>query len=93
LAPIYDELGASIKSENIVIAKVDATTNDTPIDVKGFPTLILFKAESNEQVTFDGDRTLIGLQEFLKKNAVHGDEIEISQAEEKAEEDEGHAEL
>jgi protein disulfide-isomerase A1 len=100
LAPIYDELGASITSKNIVIAKVDATANDTPIKINGFPTLILFKAETNEQISFDGGRDLGSLQKFLKDNAKYGSEVKVTASskkeeveEEGDEEDDEHDEL
>jgi protein disulfide-isomerase A1 len=87
LAPIYEELGKSQTSDKIVIAKVDATTNDTPIEVKGFPTLILFKAGTNEQITFDGARELQTLQNFLKEKAKNGAEVVVTEDEEETEEE------
>jgi protein disulfide isomerase len=45
LVPIYDELAASLKDvENVVIAKMDATANDSPhgkYQAKGYPTIFL----------------------------------------------------
>lgn len=41
LAPVYDELGAKLKDDEVDIVKMDATSNDVPstYDVRGFPTL------------------------------------------------------
>lgn len=74
-APIYDQLGEAYKSnENIVIAKMEVIDNDLPykagFEVTGFPTIKLFKANTNEIVDFEGDRTVDGFVEFLKANAV-----------------------
>ncbi|KAJ3276824.1 protein disulfide-isomerase precursor [Terramyces sp. JEL0728] len=75
LAPKWEELGTDIskKTSDIVIAKCDATANDVPVDIQGFPTIILFKANSNERVSFNGERTVESFKEFLVKNAVHGE--------------------
>jgi protein disulfide-isomerase A1 len=57
LAPIWDELGAHFEAdENIVIAKIDMTTNElASVKVKGFPTIKLFKAD-NTVVDYAGGR-------------------------------------
>ena len=77
LSPIWDELGEKLKDvKNVVIAKIDASNNDAPgVEVQGFPTIILFKANDNERVNFEGDRTVDGFVDFLAKNAVYGSEI------------------
>ncbi|KAI8919279.1 disulfide isomerase 1 protein [Powellomyces hirtus] len=79
LAPKWEELGNKYSSDKIVIAKMDSTENDLPVnagfEIEGFPTIKLFKAKTNEIVDFDGDRTVEGFVEFLKKNAVHGDSL------------------
>jgi protein disulfide-isomerase A1 len=73
LEPKYNRLGDLLKphSSSIVIGKVDATTNDTPIPVEGFPTLFFFpKGGKAKPMQYDGARTEKGILEFLKKNAV-----------------------
>lgn len=76
LAPIWEELGEKVKHDNIVIAKMDAASNDAPsVEIQGFPTIILFKAKDNKQVTFSGDRSVGGFYDFLVENAVYGKEL------------------
>jgi len=71
LAPKYEQLGAQFKeSPSVVIAKVDATENDTPADIKGFPTLIFYPAGAkDEPVTYDGDRTVEAMAAFIREHA------------------------
>ena len=68
LAPVWDELGEKYKEhESIVIAKIDATANElVDVNVQGFPTIKLFKKETNEVVDFDGKRTMEGFVKFLE---------------------------
>nr|KAJ3418709.1 protein disulfide-isomerase precursor [Polyrhizophydium stewartii] len=82
LAPTWDELARTIKAatdDAIVVAKMDATTNDLPpsvdFNLQGFPTLLLFKAGSNEIVSYSGDRSLKSLLDFVRANAVHADKL------------------
>jgi len=71
LAPKFDKLGEMFaKDKNIVIAKVDATENDTPAQIKGFPTLILYAAGHKAQpVTYSGERTEEAMAEWLRSHA------------------------
>lgn len=73
LAPKYDQLGEAYgKSEfkdKVVIAKVDATLNDVPDDITGFPTIKLFPAGAKDApVTFNGARTVKDLIKFIEEN-------------------------
>jgi protein disulfide-isomerase A1 len=70
LEPIYKELAEKTASlENLVIAKIDATTNEhSSLNIEGFPTILMFKpGQKNEPVTYEGDRTLDDLIQFLEK--------------------------
>lgn len=74
LAPIWEELATKLAAnDNIVIAKMDGTENDIPvgtnIDIQGFPTLKLIKAETNEIIDYQGDRSLEDLYSFIEKNS------------------------
>jgi len=72
LSPLWDELGNSLKnSPSVVIAKMDATANTPPseIDVRGYPTLILFPADKKTGVPYEGDRDLPSMKKFVMDHA------------------------
>jgi len=71
LAPKWDQLGEEFKDvDSVVIAKVDATANDTPADVKGFPTLIFYPANNKAKpITYSGDRSTKALIAFVRSKA------------------------
>ncbi|OBT72261.1 hypothetical protein VF21_08178 [Pseudogymnoascus sp. 05NY08] len=74
LAPKYDELAALYAadadvSSKVTIAKVDATANDVPDEIQGFPTIKLFPAGSKDApITYSGARTLEDLVKFVAEN-------------------------
>ena len=73
LAPKYDDLGSRYaKSEwkdKVVIAKVDATANDVPDEIQGFPTIKMYPAGSKDSpVTYSGSRTVEDLIDFVAEN-------------------------
>jgi protein disulfide-isomerase A1 len=71
LAPKYDELGELFKpyGDKVIIAKVDATANDVPDDIQGFPTIKLFVAgKKDAPVNYSGARTIEDLAAFVKDN-------------------------
>ena len=73
LEPKYNKLGEEMKklSSNVVIAKVDSTTNDTPVSIEGFPTIIFFpKGNKKAGIPYEGARTEEGMMQFIKENAV-----------------------
>ena len=71
LAPKWEELGKWARDKpNLIIAKMDATANEVgSVSVSGFPTLKLFKADSDEIVDYDDARELESMIAFLEKNA------------------------
>jgi protein disulfide-isomerase A1 len=71
LAPKWEELAKWAKTKpNLVIAKMDTTANDVDaVQISGFPTLKLFKADSDEIVDYDDARELENMIAFLEKNA------------------------
>ncbi|OAD67382.1 hypothetical protein PHYBLDRAFT_19447 [Phycomyces blakesleeanus NRRL 1555(-)] len=105
LTPIWETLGDLIKaqdaSNSVVIAKMDGTENDLPEDagftVSGFPTLKFFKAETNEIIDYNGDRTLEDLVQFVNENGSKNLSIKTDDVKEEkkteAEEEIGHDEL
>jgi protein disulfide-isomerase A1 len=58
------------KNKNLVIAKIDSTENDIEeIKVEGFPTFYLFvNGKKNNPILFEGERTLEGVESFLKSH-------------------------
>ncbi|SPN96976.1 probable Protein disulfide-isomerase [Cephalotrichum gorgonifer] len=80
LAPKYEELGslfaASEFKDKVVIAKVDATANDVPDEIQGFPTIKLYPAGAkDEPVTYSGARTVEDLLKFIAENGKHKAEV------------------
>ncbi|KAK2589720.1 protein disulfide-isomerase precursor [Conoideocrella luteorostrata] len=76
LAPKYDQLGEAYKKsefkDKVVIAKVDATANDVPDEVSGFPTIKLFPAgKKDAPITYNGARTVEDLIKFIEENGKH----------------------
>lgn len=75
LAPKYEELAAlyAANSDKVTIAKVDATANDVPDEIQGFPTIKLFPAGGKSApVTYSGPRTVEDLAKFIADNGKHG---------------------
>lgn len=72
LAPIYEELGTAFSDDDsVIIAKVDATANDTPEEVKGFPTLVFYPAtESKKGIKYTQDRSLDAMKKYINNNKV-----------------------
>eukprot|EP00490_Sorites_sp_Unknown_P008661 CAMPEP_0114672498 /NCGR_PEP_ID=MMETSP0191-20121206/43023_1 /TAXON_ID=126664 /ORGANISM="Sorites sp." /LENGTH=467 /DNA_ID=CAMNT_0001935011 /DNA_START=61 /DNA_END=1464 /DNA_ORIENTATION=- len=70
LAPEYEKVGEAFKSvDDVLIAKVDATENDTPEEIKGFPTLIFYPKGSKEGKKYNGDRTAEAIIQYIKDEA------------------------
>lgn len=71
--PIYKEFAEKVKdSEHVVVAKMDGTTNETPLESfewNSFPTVFFVKAGEKTPVKYEGSRTVDGLMEFLEKNS------------------------
>lgn len=77
LAPKYEEL-AKLYFDNpeyadkVTVAKVDATSNDVPVDIQGFPTIKLYRSGAKESpVDYTGSRTLEDLANFIKDNGAY----------------------
>jgi protein disulfide-isomerase A1 len=74
LAPKYEELASMYTtnpalSSKVVIAKVDATANDVPDEIQGFPTIKLFPAGAKDSpILYSGSRTIEDLAAFIKEN-------------------------
>ena len=73
---MWDTLGEKVKAltDNVVIAKMDATANDLPlgsgIKIHGFPTIKFFPADDKENpLDYDGERALEDFLAFLKSKS------------------------
>lgn len=74
LAPKYEELGRLFTPFNsqVTIAKVDATLNDVPEEIAGFPTIKLYPAGAKDAaVDYTGSRTVEDLVAFIRDNGHH----------------------
>jgi protein disulfide-isomerase A1 len=73
LAPIYEEVGQALSGvSSVVVAKIDATSNDVnpKLGIRGFPTLKLFTANNkNQPIDYEGERTKEDLIQFIQDNA------------------------
>jgi len=59
--------------DDVLIAKMDATVNELEhTKINSFPTIKLYKKETNEVVEYNGERTLQGLSRFLETNGEYG---------------------
>jgi len=96
LAPIYDQLGEKYaNSETVVIAKIDATANELEhTKITSFPTIKLYKKETNEAVDYNGERTLDGFVKFLESGGQDSEgvpdveEVDVDESEEVPQKDE-----
>lgn len=74
LAPKYEDLAAMYAnhadfSKKVTVAKVDATLNDVPDEIQGFPTIKLYPAGSKgSPITYSGSRTVEDLVKFIAEN-------------------------
>jgi protein disulfide-isomerase A1 len=80
LAPKYEDLaslyGKSEFKDKVVIAKVDATANDVPDEIQGFPTIKLYPAGAKDKaVTYSGSRTVEDLIKFIAENGKYKAEV------------------
>lgn len=74
LVPIYDKVGEHFeKSDNIVVAKMDATANELEhTKITSFPTLKLYAKDDNKVIEYNGPRTFEGLVKFLESGGIDG---------------------
>ncbi|KAI0482933.1 protein disulfide-isomerase [Xylariaceae sp. FL0804] len=87
LAPKYEDLASlyanSEFKDKVVIAKVDATANDVPDDISGFPTIKMYPAGAkSEPITYSGARTVEDLTKFIKESGKYNAEVSEKKEEE-----------
>jgi len=92
LAPKYEQLGKMFKDDStVVIAKIDATANDSPADIQGFPTLILYPAGDKENpVNYEGERSAKAMAAFVNRHGKAGGRPVKGADDEDAEDHSGH---
>ena len=76
LAPKYEDLANLYSSpalaKLVTIAKVDATANDVPDEIQGFPTIKLFPAgKKDSPIDYSGSREVGDLAVFIKESGTH----------------------
>merc|ERR1712039_574488 len=74
LEPVYREVARRLEGvASIVIAKIDATSNDVAgVDVEGFPTIKLWRADNKaDPLDYDGDRDVDSFLAWLEEKATH----------------------
>uniref|UniRef100_A0A1W7R9Z2 Protein disulfide-isomerase n=1 Tax=Hadrurus spadix TaxID=141984 RepID=A0A1W7R9Z2_9SCOR len=78
LAPIYEKLGEKYKDkDDVIIARMDATANELEhTKVNSFPTIKLYKKETNEVIEYKGKRTFEALEKFIDSGGVEEKEPE-----------------
>jgi len=74
-APVYEKFAQLVERyyshKNLVVAMIDATANDVPVAIKGFPTLYMFPAGKNaEPIKFEGNRDEDDLSDFIEEYAL-----------------------
>lgn len=68
--PIYNQLGELLKNESdIVIAKIDGTTNEhKTIKLKSFPTIYFYRPGSKDQpINYEGNKDVDSFLKFLEE--------------------------
>ncbi|KAH3663390.1 hypothetical protein OGAPHI_005380 [Ogataea philodendri] len=87
LAPTYEELAALYKNdsdanEKVVIAKIDHTANDVSgIEITGYPTIFLYPADGSKPISYEGQRSLEALANFIQEKGSTGvDALKIRDA-------------
>ena len=72
LEPKYKKLAKQFKNEDsVVIAKFDATANDSPpqFEFSGFPTIFFVGAGDNSVQVYQGQREAKDMSKFVRKEA------------------------
>lgn len=67
LAEPWQQLAEDMKGyKNLVIAKIDATTNEAMgVAIRGYPTIMLYPRDHKEGVKYEGDRDLAMFKTYL----------------------------
>eukprot|EP00183_Erythrolobus_madagascarensis_P004319 CAMPEP_0185857626 /NCGR_PEP_ID=MMETSP1354-20130828/29597_1 /TAXON_ID=708628 /ORGANISM="Erythrolobus madagascarensis, Strain CCMP3276" /LENGTH=487 /DNA_ID=CAMNT_0028559897 /DNA_START=58 /DNA_END=1521 /DNA_ORIENTATION=+ len=81
LKPTWEKIAGDLAAdESVVIAMMDATENDAPVEVKakGFPTVHFYPAgEDQKPIAYSGDRSEEDIVKFIKDNSVVASKDEL----------------
>lgn len=69
--PLYNTFAETYGSDSLMVLKMDGTSNESPLEKfkwTGFPSIFFVKADSEEPIVYDGERTVAGLKEFAEKH-------------------------
>jgi len=72
LEPTWNELGEALADSDVLVAKMDGTANESPVDGfewSGFPSLFFVKAGSKTPLKYNGGRTKDALLDYVKNQA------------------------
>jgi len=71
LAPEYEKVGNTYQGNKFLkIAKINGGENDFPVEVSGYPTIMLFRAgKKSDPLTYDGGRTASEIESWIYKNS------------------------
>jgi protein disulfide-isomerase A1 len=72
LAPKYEKLARKLTHvKNLIIAKIDASENDSPVAIEGFPTIMFFPSNKKDSpIVYDGYRTPKHITKWMIQHAV-----------------------
>ena len=73
IEPIFNNLGEEFKKfKNIMIAKIDCSSNDVPTEFKSnkFPRFMFFSKNHPDGIKYDDKFDQISMSNFIKKNSV-----------------------
>lgn len=69
--PEWDKFSKKYSSnKNFNCSKIEAKNVDSSVEIKGYPTVILYKPDGTK-IVFDGERNENGLINFLSENGVN----------------------
>jgi len=91
LEPEYTKVGKKVIKEGVedivLIAKMDGTTNDSPVDSlswSGFPTIYYVKAGTDTPIKYEEGRDAKSIWKYIKKNHSNPDAIKAAMEKRKA---------
>ena len=65
-APIWDAFSGAAKVKTTKVEANEMTAAHKSLGVQGFPTVLLLNGQGKKKATFNGNRTVAGLNAFIK---------------------------